>query len=93
MTAWDAIQTRTVDDIEAEVFDQMTGRSDSDPTSPWADLALALCQRIRSAERRDARFKRRLRWALWEIASLRGALYPLRWRGHVWSSTHARGGR
>lgn len=50
MSAWDAIQTRSVDSIVAEIFEQMEGRSGSDPTAPWADLALALCQRIKTAE-------------------------------------------
>jgi hypothetical protein len=50
VSAWDAIQTRTVANIEVEVFEEMSNVSDSDPRSPWADLALALCQRTRAAE-------------------------------------------
>ena len=49
--AWERIQVRPVDEIEAEVFEEMSNVSDSDPRSPWADLALALCERIRRLER------------------------------------------
>jgi hypothetical protein len=53
MSAWDDVQTEDVKQIEATVFRQMEGRSNSDPCSPWADLALALCQRIAAAEQRE----------------------------------------
>jgi hypothetical protein len=46
MSAWDDVQTESVQEIEAAIFRQMEGRSNSDPCSPWADLALALCQRL-----------------------------------------------
>jgi hypothetical protein len=46
MSAWDDVQTEPVKEIEAAIFRQMEGRSNSDPCSPWADLALALCQRL-----------------------------------------------
>lgn len=47
---WEAIQTRPVASIVAEVFEEMGQASDSDPRSPWADLALALCERVKSSE-------------------------------------------
>ena len=58
MSAWEAIQTRPVKEIVAEVFERMEGRSDSDPLSPWADLALALCERVTRVESRCAALER-----------------------------------
>jgi hypothetical protein len=60
MSAWDDVQTEDVKQIEATVFRQMEGRSNSDPCSPWADLALALCQRIAASEARAKELERRL---------------------------------
>jgi hypothetical protein len=58
MSAWDDVQTEDVNQIEAAVFRQMEGRSNSDPCSPWADLALALCQRLSASEARAKELER-----------------------------------
>jgi hypothetical protein len=50
MSAWDDAQTDPVKEIEAAIFEEMGSASNSDPRSPWADLALALCQRAAAAE-------------------------------------------
>jgi hypothetical protein len=87
VSAWDDVQTEPVDEIEATVFRQMEGRSNSDARTPWADLVLALCQRIRAAESALASERRR-------VATLEGRLarvlrYAHGYFGHmgtgVWS--------
>jgi hypothetical protein len=50
MSAWDDAQTDPIKEIEAAIFEEMGSASNSDPRSPWADLALALCQRAAAAE-------------------------------------------
>jgi hypothetical protein len=50
MGAWENVQTGDVNEIEAAIFEKMGNRSASDPLAPWADLALALCQRIRATK-------------------------------------------
>jgi hypothetical protein len=69
MSAWDDVQTEDVKQIEAAVFRQMEGRSNSDPCSPWADLTLALCQRLSASEARAKELERERDEARAELAS------------------------